>query len=505
MSDPTYQLPQAIKRAAKHGQLVVFLGAGASMLCGSPDWKGFASQVVAALEDGKHLNFLEAEQLKGIGDPRRTLSIAMALAREKEMQIDFEKILHPQSKAIGIELYKLLADLRPVFVTTNYDKWLDADVPDSPVDTEAPDDSIPAKRPDKRTSYYLPEHLTTDLFVERGAVIHLHGSYADAKSMVVSLKDYITHYADDRVRNFLKEMFRSHTVLFVGYGLAELEVLDHIIRSNEKITSPGKSKPSHFLLYGHRSSEVTQTAFLSRFFEEQCGVQLIPYCIDKNGYAELVEVFKAWGPELDVRDPTLLDLHAHLDAYIKDEYISTQRESAIRMVQQHPELTAYFLNSIKHPIWFSDVDKAGFFDSKFNPPVTLAEEQGRTLYQAEGWPALRFLESISSDVIGDDARRIVEIIREITKDAEEKGIDNFRTWWSLSTIFSQLPLDAIDVSDIALARTWLKTNFDARLVGADLGSKLLPRLLDSELQVDWGKALELVDILFTLKPKEASQ
>ena len=53
------------------------------MLCGSPDWRGFASQVVGALEKGGVLSFLEAEQLRGVGDPRRTLSIAMALAKEK--------------------------------------------------------------------------------------------------------------------------------------------------------------------------------------------------------------------------------------------------------------------------------------------------------------------------------------------------------------------------------------------------------------------------------------
>ncbi|MBK6864416.1 MAG: hypothetical protein IPG91_13090 [Ideonella sp.] len=123
---PTYVPDQILKDAAKHGELVVFVGAGASMLCGSPDWRGFASQVVGALKEGGVLSFLEAEQLRGLGDARRTLSIAIALAKEKGIAIDFDSILHPAKPApIGPELYELLSSLRPVFVTTNYDKWLD--------------------------------------------------------------------------------------------------------------------------------------------------------------------------------------------------------------------------------------------------------------------------------------------------------------------------------------------------------------------------------------------
>ena len=115
---PTYVPNQILKDAAKHGELVVFVGAGASMLCGSPDWRGFASQVVGALEKGEVLSFLEAEQLRGLGDSRRTLSIAMALANEKGVAIDFDRILHPtMPAAIGSELYELLSSLRPVFVT----------------------------------------------------------------------------------------------------------------------------------------------------------------------------------------------------------------------------------------------------------------------------------------------------------------------------------------------------------------------------------------------------
>lgn len=247
---PTYLPSQILKDAAKHGELIVFVGAGASMLCGSPDWRGFSNQVVGALEKGGVLSFLEAEQLRGLGDHRRTLSIAMALAKEKGVAIDFDKILHPtKPSAIGTELYELLSGLRPVFVTTNYDKWLDDAGPEEfSAEIKFGGESELVKGPTKRPKYYLREHFSSAVLAERGAVIHLHGSYTEPTSMVVSLKDYIEHYADPRVQAFLSAMFKNHTVLFVGYGLAELEVLDQIIRSNESLRT-GTAEPRHFLLY----------------------------------------------------------------------------------------------------------------------------------------------------------------------------------------------------------------------------------------------------------------
>jgi len=495
---------QLIKDAAKHGELVVFVGAGASMLSGSPDWRGFANQVVGALEKGGVLSFLEAEQLRKLGDSRRTLSIAMALAKEKGIAIDFDGILHPSKPAaIGSELYELLSGLRPVFVTTNYDKWLD-DAGPAELSTEVKlgGESEPAKGPSKRPKYYLREHLSPALLAERGAVIHLHGSYTEPGSMVVSLKDYIEHYADPRVQTFLSAMFKNHMVLFVGYGLAELEVLDHIIRSNESLRT-GSAEPRHFLLYAYRSTESVQTRFIEHFFRDQCGVCVIPYCIDAKGYQEVVEVFKVWNAELDVRDPSTLDLQAHLDRCVASPS-AVNREAALRLVGKRPELASYFVNSLKDAVWFSDLDGAGFFNVEHSPGVKVVEGEHGTTYQAEGWPALRYLEQIAASAQGDQASRIAAIVRAISSDAQQRGLDNWRTWWSLATILSQLPLEVMTDQDIEMVRSWLVGRFESNMVGQELGERLLPRLLESSEPANWGKAMSLVDALSMVRPKGES-
>jgi hypothetical protein len=501
---PGYKPDQIIKDAAKHGELVVFVGAGASMLCGSPDWRGFANAVVAQLEKAGALTFLEAEQLKGMGDSRRTLSIAMRVASERSIKINFDGILHPERpQQVGLDLYDLLVSLRPVFVTTNYDKWLDEAGPREATTKRPPgSEAQPAERPAPRARYYLREHLTSDRLAERGAVIHLHGSYIDPNSMVVSLRDYIAHYTDEKVRTFLAEMFRNHTVLFIGYGLAELEVLEHIIRSNENLASPGVN-PRHFIIYAHRSTELVQTEFTERYFRDQCGVQVIRYCIDNKGYSELLDVFKAWQPELDVRDPSTLDLQNHLDRCVADS-TAGRRQSALRLVDSNPGLAAYFLNSLNDPVWFEDLVHKGFFEPKDNPALKEVETAQGKAYQAEGWPALRYLERIASRMSVDQGAMVINIVRTINTDSVLRSLNNWRTSWSLATIVSQLPTELLTSTDFQMMRGWLLGPFDSSMVGAELGKRLLPRLLQSDIPGNEEKALMLVDVLTTLKPKEGS-
>ena len=116
------RLPEPIKRAARLGELVVFVGAGLSALCESPLWDGFADSMIDHLGGEDGLSFLEREQLKAIKDARRRASIAMAFATRTKKQIDYERILHPRKTPDGLEVYQLLSAMNPVFVTTNYDR-----------------------------------------------------------------------------------------------------------------------------------------------------------------------------------------------------------------------------------------------------------------------------------------------------------------------------------------------------------------------------------------------
>jgi len=365
MSDSIYPLDPLLKNAARDGELVIFVGAGVSMLCGSPDWRGFANKVVNDLEKKKILRFIEAESLRGLGDARRTLSLARKLAKDNQVDINYDEILHPpEPDAQGVAFYEMLTGLRPVFVTTNYDKYLDETeyLPKTKA-ASSNDSDTPPGLPKERQLIDKPEQFTPDLLKERGVVIHLHGSYRSPESMVVSLRDYIHHYNHANVKALITEMFSKHTVLFVGYGLAELEILENIVRHNPYLQransdSRAAQNPQHFMLYPCRSTEQVQTSFITDFFLNQCGVRVIPYEIDNNGFYEIKNVFDAWSSELVINELSYIDLQVSLDAYIEHPNV-INRQAAISLVRNHPEMRNYLLKSAKSIDWLTDFEEAG--------------------------------------------------------------------------------------------------------------------------------------------------
>ena len=222
------------------------------------------------------------------------------------------------------------------------------------------------------------------------------------------------------------------------------------------------------------------------------------YCIDKKGYTELLDVFRAWEPELDVRDPTLLDLQSYIDRCVSGGG-PTERRSALLMLAKKPELVGYLFSTLKDPAWFSELEAAGYFNSSYNPEVIQVLDGTRTSYQAIGWPALRYLENISSEVDNQSAVKIISILRSVTSDAISRNIDNWRTWWSLATVLSRLPLEVIEDSDVEMIRVWFSGKFDADMVCHELGKQLMPRLLDSQTPSHWGLALSLAKELSALR------
>ena len=99
---------------------------------------------------------------------------------------------------------------------------------------------------------------------------------------------------------------------------------------------------------------------------------------------------------------------------------------------------------------------------------------------------------------------VINIVRTINADSVLRSLNNWRTSWSLATIVSQLPTELLTSTDFQMMRGWLLGPLDSSMVGAELGRRLLPRLLQSDMPGNEEKAMMLVDVLTTLKPKEGS-
>lgn len=291
------RLPDALLEAAAVNNLVPFVGAGASMLAGCVSWAGLASKAIDSLVQEKALSALQRSQLAHL-PPRLKLSLAEITAREKRIQIPYREILQPDGWSDhkdGRRIYGHLGAISSQFVTTNYDGWLDINVPPAASTTAAVSISSP---PLKRDVLYQRADISPAKFRSGSCVLHLHGSIAEPGSMILTTSDYISHYAADRDRvggdgenpvlSFLSFLFSTRTVLFLGYGLEELEILEYVILKSRstKARIPGAR---HFIVQGFYSIEADLCRSLAKYYEEW-GVTLIPFLRDDNDWAQLIDV-----------------------------------------------------------------------------------------------------------------------------------------------------------------------------------------------------------------------
>jgi hypothetical protein len=111
---------------------------------------------------------------------------------------------------------------------------------------------------------------------------------------IVTIVDYMTHYEPGGgPAVFLEEVFKSYTVLFLGYGLEEYEILEFIISKSH----PRKNELKHFMLYPIFRNEVNLLAFQRKYYAD-LGIQLIPYPKDENGYEQLAVVITEWSKQI---------------------------------------------------------------------------------------------------------------------------------------------------------------------------------------------------------------
>lgn len=284
--------PDEIVEAGLNGELVLFVGAGASMLLGLPSWGALASLALEELRKNAFLDYSEKEQLASL-DPKKQLSIASLIAHENEYPLDLVKYL--KGKKEGNSIYKAINDIGCPCVTTNYDELI------SPRFVEVKDGSTTGASK-KRVSER--DKLFTNLLDEPGTVVHLHGSISRPQTMIVTTKDYLEHYDHENVQEFLAGLFDKKTVLFLGYGLEEAEILEHILRRGAVKASKDRRR---FSLQGFYQSQQPLYENLHNYYEKSFGVHLLGFTRDHQDYGCLEGLMKSWVGQIDIRKPPLVN------------------------------------------------------------------------------------------------------------------------------------------------------------------------------------------------------
>ena len=294
-------LPDEIKDAALDNRLVLFVGAGASRLLDCPSWEGMADSALNALATDEIISFGDIARLSGL-DAKKKLSIAVQIADESNFKIDYAGLLKcNESKS---PIYQHLNSIGCPYVTTNYD-LLAKPFLLSDDDTTAP--SV--------NRYFNPNDFLAGRLLQAGTVVHIHGCLQATESMIMTTSQYLTHYENRFVQEFLGELFEKHTVLFVGYGLEEAEILEHILRRG-KVSS--QSVRQRFLLQGYYSDQENLFKWMQKYYQDSFGVHLQGFLLDRRNYSQLEHVAQDWASQITVGDPSIVDDAAFIKGVIDE-------------------------------------------------------------------------------------------------------------------------------------------------------------------------------------------
>lgn len=128
--------------------------------------------------------------------------------------------------------------------------------------------------------------------------MHLHGSVLDPESMILSTEDYLKRYASDRADGpenktltFLRYLFTNHSVLFIGYGIEEPEILEFLLTKQSYYPAGQVREERRYVLAPFFSFEAQLAGHL-RAYWSGFNVELIPFLRDDNSYSQLIEVIE---------------------------------------------------------------------------------------------------------------------------------------------------------------------------------------------------------------------
>lgn len=298
---PIPLIPKEIKNAVDNKSLAVFAGAGVSRVMGCLGWDDLAKRLVKRcasikVEGSPHLNSRGVDILDRYNDHKKTITICYNIMKKNGCEKDFFKELrksfNPDKEHLPFrDIYKQLYGIRGLFITTNADKHFDTQF-----------------NPDR----VIYKNFRSD-DIDPTKLYHIHGSIREEGSLIFTVYDYIIRYREDEFKRFLEFIFDAHTVLFVGYGMSEFELLDFIIT---KYDSGDARELKHFILLPFYSGEEAALEF-EEYYYNSMGIKVIPFRKDENGYNQLYNVIKDWNSKINKTSTYLYSSYKEIEEAVE--------------------------------------------------------------------------------------------------------------------------------------------------------------------------------------------
>jgi len=268
--------PQLIERINDE-KICFFLGAGTSKLIGCKGWKEIASKLVERCYQLGCISFKEKDSILRIDNPKKVITICYNLLckfnHEKKFFDEIERALNPDSDLIRkYNIYDELRGISAIYITTNIDNHFD-------------------KPFGNRIIYKEQDFLETNIFPDE--LYKIHGTIEKRDSVIFTVPKYLKRYRNPNFQAFLQRIFRTYSIVFLGYGLEEFEILDFLM---EKF-SEENSQRNHWILLPYYESEGYLKDYDEGYFSP-LGINVVGYKKDDEGYRQLYKVIKKWNNEI---------------------------------------------------------------------------------------------------------------------------------------------------------------------------------------------------------------
>jgi len=270
-------VPPELVEKIDEEKLCFFLGAGISKLIGCMGWKSVASNLVERCFRQKCINYKVRESILKIDNAKKTITICYDVLCKNGFKNDFfdevEKALTSKPDLLKrFNVYTELSGISAVYITTNIDTHFDNSFRDRIV---------------YRENDFKPENIFRDKLYK------IHGTIEDRDSLVFTLPQYFKRYKNPAFSAFLKKVFSEYSIVFLGYGLEEYEILDFlVIKFGQEET-----ELKHWMLLPYYQDEKYLLDYDNGYFNS-LGIKVIGYEKDANGYNQLFNVIKEWRGEI---------------------------------------------------------------------------------------------------------------------------------------------------------------------------------------------------------------
>lgn len=293
-------------------KVCLFLGAGVARNLGMPDWNGLASNISNWCLENEILKHSDVHILNKISNPLKVISYCTQQIKAKKKETIFNNYLKlifiddPKSKyeeepSLYNNFIKLYKSGKVLLVQTNYDRTIENNV------TEV-QPFIP----------YLDDNnikLTNKLFV------YLHGRFNENYNDIVLTKEkynevYVLENkpAQEKQRNFIRQLLKSYTVIMLGYSLQDNEIIQLI--ANRKVTE--EYKKVIVIIDTCKAKEISNKID-AQYWESCCNnnIEIYTYSTENNGFKNFNKVVKALtnkiinktetSPITEYRDPKAIE------------------------------------------------------------------------------------------------------------------------------------------------------------------------------------------------------